>query len=248
VQALGALADADALAGTGTSRRKAAWDARAVASGPETLPLFAAAPETAAAAMAAQTPLMPEPAVALPPQGEGEQVVADYRAIGLTLGRHPLALLRPALDRLGCGDTRGLDRLRSGSTVRLPGLVLMRQGPGSARGVVFMTVEDEHGVGNLVIYPDVATRDRAALVAGRLLIAEGRVERQVEHAEVPITHLIVRRLIDRSDLLGCLTDPGIMAGDSDWVDRVLGRADEVRRPEPGSQRSGPKLPGGRDFR
>ena len=248
LRALGALAEADAFASAGIGRRKAAWDARAVASGPETLPLFAAAPETAAAAMAAQTPLLPEPAVVLPRQGEGEQVVADYRAIGLTLGRHPLALLRPALDRLGHADTRALDRRRSGSAIRLPGLVLMRQRPGSAKGIVFMTVEDEHGVGNLVIYPDVAARDRSALVAGRLLVAEGRVERQEEHAEVPIIHLVVRRLIDRSDLLGCLSDPGIAAGDGDWVDRLLGRADEVRRPEPGNRRAGPKLPGSRDFR
>lgn len=104
------------------------------------------------------------------------------------------------------------------------------------------------GIGNLVIYTDVAAWDRAALVAGRLLIAEGRVERQVEHAGVPIIHLVVRRLIDRSDLLACLTDPGVTAGKDDWVDRVLGRADEVQRPEPGSQRAGPKLPGSRDFR
>ncbi|MBL6455813.1 error-prone DNA polymerase [Belnapia sp. T6] len=248
LRALGALAAADAFAGTGVSRRKAAWDARAVASGLETLPLFAAAPETAAAAMAAQTPLVPEPEVALPLQSEGEQVVADYQANGLTLGRHPLALLRPVLDRLGYADCRQLGRLRSGASIRLPGLVLMRQRPGSAKGIVFMTVEDEHGVGNLVVYPDVAARDRAALVAGRLLVAEGRIEREVERAEVPITHLIVRRLIDRSDLLGCLTDPGIAVGGSDWVDRVLGRADEVRRPEPGSRRAGPKLPGSRDFR
>jgi error-prone DNA polymerase len=186
--------------------------------------------------------------VALPQQGEGEEVVADYRATGLTLGRHPLALLRPVLDRLGYGDSRGLGRLRSGAAIRLPGLVLMRQRPGSAKGIVFMTVEDEHGVGNLVIYPDVAARDRSALVAGRLLVAEGRVERQVEHAEVPIIHLVVRRLVDRTDLLGCLNDPGVAAGDGDWVDRMLGRADEVRRPEPGSRRAGPKLPGSRDFR
>ncbi|SDE42078.1 error-prone DNA polymerase [Belnapia rosea] len=225
VQALGALAEADAFAGAGLSRRKAAWDARGVASGPETLPLFAAAPATAAAAMAAQTPLMPEPAAMLPHQGEGEQVAADYRSTGLMLGRHPLALLRPVLDRLGYADTRRLDRLRSGALIRLPGLVLMRQQPGSAKGVVFMTVEDEHGVGNLVIYTDVAARDRAALVAGRLLVAEGRVERQEEHAEVPIIHLVVRRLTDRSDLLGCLTEPDVALGDTDWVDRVLGRAD-----------------------
>ncbi|WP_043344118.1 error-prone DNA polymerase [Belnapia moabensis] len=248
LRTLGALAEADAFASAGASRRKAIWHARAVSSGPEALPLFAAAPETAAAAMAAQTSLVPESQVTLPLQGEGEQIAEDYRATGLTLGRHPLALLRPVLDRLGYADTRRLDRQRSGAVIRLPGLVLMRQRPGSAKGIVFMTVEDEHGVGNLVIYTDVAARDRAALVAGRLVAAEGRVERQEEHAEVPIVHLVVRRLIDRSDLLGCLTDPGLAAGDGGWVDRVLGRADEVQRPEPGGERAGPKLPGSRDFR
>jgi error-prone DNA polymerase len=247
-RALEALAGADAFAGTGASRRRASWDARGAASWPQTLPLFAAAPETAAAAMAAQAPLVPEPAVTLPPQAEGETVVEDYRATGLTLGRHPLALLRPVLDRLGYGDTGRLGALRSGAWIRLPGLVLMRQRPGSAKGIVFLTVEDEYGVGNLVVYPDVAARDRAALVAGRLLIAEGRVEREVEHAEVPITHLIVRTLTDRSDLLDSLVAVDGDPTGRDWAERTLGHADEVRRPEPGSQRSQAKLPGSRDFR
>jgi error-prone DNA polymerase len=120
--------------------------------------------------------------------------------------------------------------------------------PKSAKGIVFITVEDEHGVGNLVVYPDVTARDRAALVAGRLLLAEGRIEREVKevkHAEVPITHLIVRRLVDRSDLLDGLAAVDGPAA-TGWADRMLGRADEVRRPEPGSQRT--KLPGSRDFR
>ncbi len=111
-----------------------------------------------------------------------------------------------------------------------------------------MTAENNHRVGNRWVYADLAARDRAALVAGRLLVAEGQVERQDEHAEVPIIHLVVRSLVDCSDLLACLTDPGVTAGKDDWVDRVLGRADEAQRPEPGSQRAGPKLPGSRDFR
>ena len=135
------------------------------------------------------------------------------------------------------GDTRQLDRLRPGSSIRLPGLVLMRQRPGSAKGIVFMTVEDEYGVGNLVIYTDVATRDRAALVAGRLLVAEGRIEREVERAEVPITHLLVRRLIDRSDLLDGLVAVDGQEAAAEVAERTLGRADEVRRPEPGSRRA-----------
>jgi error-prone DNA polymerase len=136
----------------------------------------------------------------------------------------------------------------------------MRQRPGSAKGIVFLTVEDEHGVGNLVIYPDVAARDRAALVAGRLLLAEGRVEREVEHAEVPIIHLIVRKLTDCSDLLDSLTQgeaaasseptvKGTGAGDTAWAERSLGRADEVKRPEPGARRPPQaKLQASRDFR
>ena len=149
-----------------------------------------------------------------------------------------MALLRPALDRLRLHDTRSLARLRPGSWLRLPGIVLMRQRPGSAKGIVFLTVEDEWGVGNLVVYPDGAARDRAALVAGRLLVAEGRVEREAEHAEVPIIHLIVRRLLDRTALLD-----GLSAGEAGWADRTLGHADEVRRPEPGA-----RLARSRDFR
>ena len=205
-QALEALAGADAFAGTGASRRRAGWEARGVANGPQDLPLFAVAAGTEAAAMAAQAPLVPEPAVTLPDQTEGEAVVEDYLATGMTLRRHPLALLRPRLEALGCGDTRQLNARRAGTKLRLPGLVLIRQRPGSAKGVVFLTVEDEHGVANLVVFERIAARDRAALVSGRLLIAEGRVEREVAQAEVPITHLIVERLIDRSDLLSRLVE------------------------------------------
>ena len=114
--------------------------------------------------------------------------------------------------------------------------MLIRQRPGSAKGVVFLTVEDEHGVANLVVFERIAARDRAALVSGRLLIAEGRVEREVAQAEVPITHLIVERLLDRSDLLSRLVEiDGDATQDQGWTEKALGRADEVRRPEPGSQ-------------
>lgn len=202
-RALDALAAADAFAGLGAERRHAAWDARGVADRPHALPLFAHAVDP----MAEDTPLIAEPVSALVPATEGETVVEDYRAIGLTLRRHPMALLRPAFMALRCTDTRGLREARQGSLLRLAGLVLMRQRPGSAKGVVFLTIEDEHGVGNLVVYADIAMQYRAALVAGRLLLAEGRVERVTEHAEVPITHLIIRSLTDRSDLLDGLLKP-----------------------------------------
>ena len=102
--------------------------------------------------------------------------------------------------------------------------------------------------GILIVYPDVGLRYRAALIAGRLLLAEGRVERVTEHTRVPITHLIVRRLVDRSDLLDGLLQPGIATGDTDWAERNLGRSDEVRRPEPERRKPKARLPGSRDFR
>jgi error-prone DNA polymerase len=241
---LDALAAADCFAGLGTSRRHASWEASGVADGPHALPLFAAAIDP----LAHEAPLMPEATALLPPLTQGEMVVEDYRTTGLTLRQHPLALLRPQLSALGYADTRQLQEVPSGTSLRVPGLVLMRQRPGSAHGVVFLTIEDEHGTGNLVVYPDVGLRYRAALIAGRLLLAEGRVERVTKHTKVPITHLIIRRLVDRSDLLDGLLQPGNAAGDTGWTERNLSRSDEVRRPEP--ERRPPKagLPGSRDFR
>jgi hypothetical protein len=116
--ALDALANADAFTDLGSKRRDAAWGARGAASSPQTLPLFAIAEQTAA--LAAEAQLLPEPATTLPAQTEGEAVVEDYRATGMTLRRHPLALLRPQLDQLGCGDTRQLNALSAGTRLRLP--------------------------------------------------------------------------------------------------------------------------------
>ena len=118
-----------------------------------------------------------EAAPRLPRATAGEQTVLDYAGTGLTLRAHPMALLRPQLDALGLADTRALTAAPQGRRLRLPGLVLVRQRPGSAKGVVFFTVEDEHGIANLVMYPDIAERFRAAVVAARLVVAEGRVER-----------------------------------------------------------------------
>jgi error-prone DNA polymerase len=233
--ALEALGAADAFRSLGQGRRTALWDAAAVerrAAGAGPLFDFAVG----------EAPLLAEPPPLLPPEREGEAVVEDYLAAGLTLRRHPLALLRPVLDRLGLQDTRRLAAQRQGSWLRLAGLVLMRQRPGTAKGVIFVTVEDEHGQGNIVVYAQIAERDRTALVGARLLVVEGRVERAAEKAEVPIIHLIARTLVDRSDLLEGLRE----AGNTDWAEKTLGRADEVKRPDPGSAR--PNLGRSRDFR
>ncbi|NKE44155.1 error-prone DNA polymerase [Roseomonas frigidaquae] len=250
-RALVSLAAADAFAhasinGAGLARRDAAWEARGVPSGPRDLPLFAITQDSVAAALADEAPLLAEPPPLLPPHTEGEAVVGDYLATGLTLRQHPLALLRAALATRGCDDTRRLAAARAGTRLRLPGLVLMRQRPGSAKGVVFLTIEDEFGNANIVVFQDISTRDRAALVAGRLLLVEGVLEREDTHAEVPILHVIARRLVDWSALLDALPQA---QGNSAWAERSLGRADEVRRPDPGAR--APKrarLPPSRDFR
>jgi error-prone DNA polymerase len=218
------LAEADAFRSLGLDRRAALWEAAAVeAPAPLQGELF-------------------EPAATLPAATAGEETVLDYTSTGLSLRHHPLALLRPVLDAEDLADTRVLNAARRGAWIRLPGLVLVRQRPGSAKGVVFFTVEDEWGVANLVVYPDLAREFRAAVVAARLVVAEGRVERL--DAAVPIIHLIVRRLIDRSALLAglaALDDPA----QGPWR-RALARADEVEKPD---LRSDPrvKLPPSRDF-
>ncbi|WP_242662507.1 error-prone DNA polymerase [Teichococcus deserti] len=254
--ALVALAGADGFANVGAGRRRAAWDARGVGSGPGELPLFRAA--HAGGVLSGEAPLLPEPQSPLPEEDEGEAIVEDYVATGLTLRRHPLALLRPALQAQGCADMRALKAARHGSRLRIAGLVLMRQRPGSAKGIIFLTLEDEHGEANLVVYTDVAARDRAALVGSRLLLAEGRVEREDAHSAVPIIHLLASRLEDRTALLDQLmlgeTADGTRSWDPGWADRNLGPGDEVRSggpPEHPPRRRGPdgaRLPRSRDFR
>jgi|GEM_PF-6941784 len=148
------------------------------------------------------------------------------------------AKLMDRLQQLGLHDTRQLGTVRPGTWIKLPGMVLIRQRPGTAKGIVFITVEDEFGTANLVVYADVGARDRAAMIGARLLIAEGRVERETEHAEVPITHLICRKLVDRSDLLN-----GLMRSDGG-----ARRGDEVRRLKPKSGQPKGRMPESRDFR
>ena len=219
--AVDALARADALRGLAPGRREALWEAAGIAA---PLPLVEARDGAA--------PL-------LPAETMGEETVLDYAATGLSLRRHPLALLRP---RLGPVDTRTLASARQGRLIRVPGLVLVRQRPGSARGVVFFTVEDEWGTANLVLYPDIVARDRAAVTTARLVLAEGRVERH-EAAEVPIIHLVVRRLHDLSHMLDGLH----RVEEATWR-RTLSRADEVERPQLRDGRDKAALPPSRDFR
>ncbi len=239
-RAIEALAEADAFASLGIDRRSAIWEAKAVER--DVPPLLRLAEISLG-----EPPLIREAAARLPAEARGQATVLDYVATGLSLREHPLALLRPSLQAQGFHDTRRLNGGRPGASVRLPGIVLMRQRPGTAKGIVFITLEDEFGTANLVVYPDVGARDRAVMIGAKLMVAEGRIERQTEHAEVPVTHLVCRRLVDRSDLLGTLNAPDadVARGDSS-----PGHADKVRRPDDtGSSRArAAGLPPSRDFR
>ena len=230
---MNALANADALRSLTTGRREAMWEAAGIEA---PLPLSEARDDA-------------KPR--LPAETAGEQTVLDFAATGLSLRRHPLSLLRPRLHARGGVDTRVLNSARQGQWIRVPGLVLVRQRPGSAKGVVFFTVEDEFGIANLVLYPDIVARYRAAVIGARLVLAEGRVER-LETREVPIIHLVVRTLHDWSRMLDDLH----MLEDAKW-DRVLANADEVRSPSPHDPRDpglravrkgSAVMPPSRDFR
>jgi len=205
------LARADALGSMDLTRRPALWAAKGL--GGEPLPLFAAQGESELAG---------EPKVTLPPMTPGEEVVEDYSALRLSLKAHPLALLRETVAAehgraervVQAGEFR---RVADGARVGVAGLVLVRQRPGSAKGVVFMTLEDETGVANLVVWTRVLERFRRVVMGARLVVAAGKLQREGE-----VIHLVAERLIARDDLLRRLAEPAL--------DYEVAHADEVKRP------------------
>jgi error-prone DNA polymerase len=125
--------------------------------------------------------------------------VADYQSLGLTLGRHPVQLLRHRLDRYHYLQAERIANLSGGAAVSVAGLVITKQRPGTASGVIFVTLEDETGHINLVVWAQVAEQYRAALLNAKLMGIQG--ELQIEGG---VIHVIAKRLIDHSDMLGNL--------------------------------------------
>ncbi len=195
--AIETLAAADAFGSMGLGRRHALWQARALADA-SPLPLFEAAGGRAEGA---------EPMVALPAMAPGEQVVEDYRTLRLSLRAHPLAFLRARLGRRGALAAAAIAAARDGQRAAAAGLVLVRQRPGSASGVIFMTLEDETGVVNIVVWPRVLERFRKAVLGARLVMVRGRVQ-----SAAGIVHLVADRLEDLTGWLDLLTpDDGACA-------------------------------------
>jgi error-prone DNA polymerase len=178
------LASAGALQSLAGHRRLAHW---AAAGAGRRAPLDTAAPER-----------LPE----LAPPREGEDIVADYASLGLTLGRHPLALLRNHLRDRRLLNSEEMHQLPHGSAARVAGLVTCRQRPDTASGVVFVTLEDETGNVNVVVWRQLGERQKAELLGARLLGVQGVIERDGD-----VVHLVARRLLDYSGLLGPLAAP-----------------------------------------
>jgi error-prone DNA polymerase len=188
---LARLAAADALAALTGHRRQALWSA-----------LGFDVQASRRAPLAAEPP-RGEQAVALPAPSEGQDIVADYRATSLSLRRHPLALLRTRLRSLHLCTARELVQGRHRQLIRTCGIVTCRQRPGTASGVTFVTLEDETGVSNIVVWRDVAERYRKELLGATLLAVYGRLER-VDTRGGAVLHVIAGRLVDHSALIGNL--------------------------------------------
>jgi len=181
---LGALAAAGALAPLGGHRHKVRWTVEGVE---EPTALFASMDRYEA------TPMLRRPT-------EGQNIVADYRSLGLTLGSHPVTLLRGNLDIYGYRTAAGLKDVSTGRRIMVAGLVITKQRPGTASGVTFVTLEDESGYINLIVWKKTAEEQRNVLLNARLMGVEGELQ-----IEGKVIHVIARKLFDHSDLLGELT-------------------------------------------
>jgi len=209
------LADADAFGSLGLTRREALWAAKSlgrVGDRDDDLPLFATggAPQ---ARIVSQ-----EPDVRLPPMPVGEEVINDYRFLHLSLRAHPSQFLRADLDARGIKQNETLRRTASGMRTRISGLVTCRQRPGSANGVVFMTIEDESAVANVIVWPKVFERLRPIVLGARYVAVIGRVQE-----ESGVIHVVAEQLEDLTYLLAQLAEHGAEING-------LARCDEVRRP------------------
>jgi error-prone DNA polymerase len=233
VAALERLADADAFHSFGLDRRQSLWQVRGLGAVP--LPLFAAAAAREAA-------LTVEPHVALTAMSDGREVVEDYRSVQLSLRAHPLAFLRPELERRGILPCAALRSTRDGRKVEVAGIILVRQRPG-AGNVTFVTIEDESGVANAIIWQRKFEEQRRIILSAAMVGIKGTLQREGE-----VVHVIVDRLEDMTPLLhsvGAMDFPhrpnpgdGATNGGNDPRERIRHRpldlypAPRPRRPEP----------------
>ena len=230
LHAIQRLAAADAFRSIGLDRRAALWDSRALKAAPD-LPLFTCVEARDEGAES-------EP-VKLPAMPLSEHVVNDYQTIRLSLKAHPMGFLREHYTGQKFVTADQLKATRDGKKLSIAGLVLIRQRPGSAKGVVFITIEDETGIANLVVWPDVFAKQRKIVMGARLMAVHGIVQKDEDDG---VIHVVARRLEDHTHMLRHLSD--------DIVDAPLSRGDApgAMRPPPGRHpRDVEVIPKSRDF-
>jgi len=210
------LANGDAFRSIGLDRRKALWEVRALdpLSATENLPLFAAASKDHD-----QNLMSHEPVVSLPDMPLGEHVINDYRSLSFSLKAHPVSFVRQILAESNYVMAAQLDTMPSGRNVQVAGLVLVRQRPGSAKGVVFETIEDETGVANIIIWKNVMERYRNIVLGSRFVGVTGKLQSQEN-----VIHVVAQKLIDLTPLLASISDQAATMGG-------LANADEVIHPQ-----------------
>ena len=230
VHAIQRLAAADAFRSMGLDRRAALWDSRALRQAPD-LPLFAHAE-------ARDEGLEDEPAQ-LPAMPLAEHVVNDYQTIRLSLKAHPMTFLREHYAARKFITATELGNIRDGKGLSIAGLVLIRQRPGSAKGVVFITIEDESGVANLVVWPDVFEKQRKIVMGARLMAVRGIVQRDEDSN---VIHVVARHLEDHTHMLRHLSDEAMPSTLSQGDAAGSWRAPAARHP-----RDVEIIPKSRDF-
>ena len=221
------LADADAFGSLNLTRRQALWAVKALgrAGDQDDLPLLALFSPLWGGSATTR-----EPSVSLPPMSLGEEVVNDYRFTHLSLKAHPASFLHDDLRRLGVTTNDKLRTKPSGERVKVSGLVTVRQRPGSANGVIFMTIEDETAIANIIVWPKVFERFRPIVLGARYVAVSGPLQSQSG-----VIHVVANRIEDLTPLLARLTEdhPPVEA---------LARADAVKRPH-AEDRPRPRIPG-----
>lgn len=243
IASLQKLAEADAFKSIGLSRRKALWAVRGLigTDGAETLPLFE---------RLGQPPLRNELETSLPLMRPSEDVVHDYRTMSFSLKAHPVSFMRRSLQQRGIVACEDLEKMRNGQRVEVAGLVLVRQRPGTATGVVFATLEDETGIANIVIWSTAFEKHRPVILASRMMAVRGKLQ-----IEGRVIHVVAEQFTNMTEDLIAL------AGGNSIGDKALARGDEgrdgdtppfyelprVREQEAADRAARAALPKGRNF-
>ncbi|MBX9800650.1 MAG: error-prone DNA polymerase, partial [Burkholderiaceae bacterium] len=181
---LGALARANALLALTGHRRQAKWEVAGMLPPP---------------ALLRDAPIVEAPLI-LPPASEGQEIIADYASTGLTLQRHPLALLRPRLKQMNLSTALEMKGFANRKLARTTGIVTMRQRPPTAKGTMFVTLEDETGITNVIIWPDLVDKQRKEILNAQLMTVYG-----IWQSKDDVRHLVAKRIVDHSELLGELS-------------------------------------------